>query len=499
MDIFLTTLVEALQPLNLLVLLIGVIVGMVVGAIPGLTVTMAVALAVPFTLAMGLTPSLFLLLGLYGAGIYGGSISAVLINAPGTPASAATSADGYELAKQGKAGKALKMAIYASIYGGLFSTLVLILLAPQIAGIALRFGPAELAALLLFSLTVVGVLSGQSMVKGLFAGALGLGLATIGSDPMVAVPRFTFGNLDLYDGLAYIPLLIGLFALTEMFVQAERAFRGGGAIMALEGGDPDGNRVTRAEWKASWVSIVRSGFLGVFIGVLPGLGATIATFLGYAEAKRASRHPEKFGTGAIEGVAAAEAANNAVTGAAMVPLLSLSIPGDAVTAILLGAFLIQGVTPGPMIFQTNPEVPYTVYIGLVLSNLAIAATAWFAIRPMMMVLRVPKAVLYPVILMICVAGSYAIRNSVFDVFVMVGAGIAGYGLRLFGVPVAPLLIAFILGPPFEESLRQALVGSEGSLDIFFTRPIALFFLVLTALAILVTARRARRGGMPVEM
>ncbi len=497
MDLFLTTLFGALEPFNLVVLAGGVVIGIVIGAIPGLTVNMAVALAVPFTLTMGLTPSLFMLLGIYGAGIYGGSVSAILINAPGTPASAATSADGYALARQGMAGKALKMAIYASVYGGLFSTLVLVVLAPQIAAFALRFGPAEMAALLLFSLTVVGVLSGGSMAKGLFSGALGLALATIGADPMVAVPRFTFGSFELYDGLAYIPLLIGLFALAEMFTQAERSFAGSGTMLDLKG-DRERNRVTRADWAVSWLAIVRSGFLGVFIGVLPGLGATIATFLGYAEAKRASRRPERFGKGAIEGIAAAESANNAVTGAAMVPLLALSIPGDSVTAILLGAFMIQGVTPGPLIFQTNPDVPYIVYIGLILSNLLIAAIAWFAIRPMMLVLRIPKAVLYPIILMICFAGAYAIRNSVFDVFVMVGAGILGYVLSIFGVPVAPLLIAFILGPPFEEALRQALVGSNGDVGVFFTQPIALFFMVLTAIAIWFTGHRARRGGIPVE-
>jgi len=497
-DPFLAALVDVVQPFNLAVLVAGVLLGMLVGAIPGLTVTMAVALAVPFTLAMPATPSLLLLLGLYGAGIYGGSVSAILINAPGTPASAATSVDGYELAKQGMAGKALKMAIYASVYGGLFSTLVLILVAPQVAAVALRFGPPELAALLLFSLTMVGVLSGESMAKGLFAGSLGLALATIGADPMVAVSRFTFGNFELFDGLAYIPLMIGLFALAEMFAQAERGFQGVGTAIRIEGGSRDGGRVTGEDWRRSWVSMVRSGFLGVFIGILPGLGATIATFLGYAEAKRASRRPERFGKGAIEGVAAAESANNAVTGAAMIPLLSLSIPGDAVTAILLGAFLIQGVTPGPMIFATDPGVVYTVYVALVLVNLAIAVTAWVAIRPMLTVLRVPKRVLYPVILMICVAGSFAIRSSVFDVFVMIGGGIGGYVLRRFGVPVAPLLIAFILGQPFEESLRQSLVSSEGSLAIFFTRPIALFFMVLTAVAVVFTALRARRGGMPME-
>ena len=498
MELLVPVALDVLAPFNLAMLLTGTIAGMVIGAIPGLTVTMAVALAVPFTLSMGLTPSLLMLLGIYCAGTYGGSISAILLNAPGTPACAATAADGYKLAQQGKAYKALRVALLASLYGGLFSTAVLILLAPQVAALALRFGPSELAMLLLFSLTIVGTLAGASMIKGLLAAALGLGMATIGVDPMLGTPRFTFGSFDLYDGLAYIPLLIGLFALSEMLQQAEAGFRSGGAVLPPRPRRGDANGITAADFRRCLVPSIRSGFLGVFIGVLPGLGSAIATFLGYAETKRASAEPWRFGEGAIEGVAASESANNAVTGATLIPLLALSIPGDGVTAIILGAFLLQGVTPGPLIFIQNPEVVYTVYLGLIAANLAMAAVAAIGMRPLMNVLRVPKVLLYPLILMACIAGSYAIRNNLFDVYVMLGAGALGYVLRLFSVPVAPLLVAFILAPPLEESMRQALISSEGNPAVFVTSPIAAGFAGLTVLAVLATIYRHHKGLAWVE-
>lgn len=489
MDIFFTALQSTLEPLNLLVLLASTTVGIIIGAIPGLTVTMALALAVPLTIWMDTTPSMMMLLGLYGSGIYGGSISAILLNAPGTPASAATSLDGYELAKQGKALKALKMALWASIYGGLFSIILLVLIAPQLAEVALKFGPAEITCLLLFALTVIAVLSSGSMLKGLFSASLGMVIATVGADPMLSVPRFTFGMYELFEGFAYIPLLIGLFAIAEMLAQSETRFKLGAKIIDINDVDDDMNRLSASDWKACAVPMVRSGFLGAFIGMLPGLGAAVATFMGYAETRRVSKHPEKFGKGAIEGVAASEAANNAVTGSAMIPMLALAIPGDPPTAILLGALMIQGVTTGPLIFTSNPEVVYTIYIVLFMGVVLTGIVGGLALKPISKVLRVPKVFLFPVILTMCIAGSYAIRNNIFDVFVMLGAGVLGYILRLFGIPVAPLLIAFILTRPFEESLRQALIKSEGSMMIFVTQPIALFFLVLAIGAVALTIRR----------
>lgn len=497
MDIFLTALQTAVEPVNIAILFASTIVGIVIGAIPGLTVTMAVALAVPLTIFMETTPAMMMLLGLYGSGIYGGSISACLLNAPGTPASAATSIDGYALAKQGMAMKALKMALWASVYGGIFSVVLLVLIAPQLAAFALKFGPAEITTLLIFALTVIAVLSGGSMLKGLFAAALGMVIATVGADPMLSIPRFTFGYYELFDGFAYIPLLIGLFAIAEMIAQSEQKFRFGAKIIDIRDADREANRITREEWRLSIVPIVRSGCLGAFIGMLPGLGAAVATFMGYAETKRVSKSPERFGKGAIEGVAASEAANNAVTGSAMIPMLALAIPGDPPTAILLGALMIQGVTTGPLIFVNNPDVVYTIYIVLFMAVVFTAIIGGLALRPISQVLRVPKVFLYPVILTMCVAGSYAIRNQVFDVFVMLGAGLLGYVMRLFGVPVAPLLIAFILTRPLEESMRQALIKSEGSVMIFLTQPIAAFFLLLAVGAIVLTVRRQLKANATV--
>jgi putative tricarboxylic transport membrane protein len=355
--------------------------------------------------------------------------------------------------------------------------------------VALKFGPAEITCLLLFALTVIAVLSGGSMLKGLFSASLGMVIATVGADPMLSVPRFTFGMYELFEGFAYIPLLIGLFAIAEMLAQSETRFKFGAKIIDINDVDDDINRLSKSEWKLCAVPMVRSGFLGAFIGMLPGLGAAVATFMGYAETRRVSKHPEKFGKGAIEGVAASEAANNAVTGSAMIPMLALAIPGDPPTAILLGALMIQGVTTGPLIFTSNPEVVYTIYIVLFMAVVLTGIVGGVALKPISKVLRVPKVFLFPVILTMCVAGSYAIRNNVFDVFVMLGAGVLGYILRLFGIPVAPLLIAFILTRPFEESLRQALIKSEGSLMIFVTQPISLFFLVLAIGAVALTIRR----------
>ena len=494
MDAFLAALQSVFGIGNLAILFAATIAGITIGAIPGLTVTMAIALAVPLTLWMDTTSAMMLLLGLYGSGIYGGSISACLINAPGTPAAAATGLDGYALSKAGQPLKALRIALWSSLFGGLVSIVLLILIAPQLAEIALKFGPAEIAALLIFALTLIAVLSGGSMLKGLFAAALGMLLATVGADPMLSIPRFTIGFNELFDGFAYIPMLIGLFAIAELIEQAENRFRIGAQLIDLGHADDEANRVTREELRRCVAPTVRSSLIGSFIGMLPGLGSSVAAFLAYAETKRTSKEPERFGKGAVEGVASAESANNAVTGSAMIPMLALAIPGDPPTAILLGALMIQGVTTGPMIFATNPEVIYSIYIVLLVALGFMAIIATIAIKPISQVLRIPKVIMFPVILVMCVAGSFAIRGNVFDVFVMFGAGLLGYILRIFSVPVAPLLISFILTGPFEESMRQALIGSEGSLAVFIEKPIALFFILLAVAMIGSAIWRGRRGS-----
>jgi putative tricarboxylic transport membrane protein len=365
--------------------------------------------------------------------------------------------------------------------------------AQYLAAVALKFGPAERTTLLFFALTIVGVLSGKSMLKGLLAGSLGLVVATVGADPMLAIPRFTFNVLELEDGFSYIPLLIGLFAVSEMFQQAEDRMRKS-IQAALSASDRrEYNRLSLADIAKSWKTIIRSSLYGTFIGIMPGIGAAVACFFGYGEAKRASKDPDSFGSGNVEGVAAAEAANNAVSGATLIPLLSLSIPGDTVTAILYGALLIQGVTTGPLIFQYHLDAVYLIYITLTLANLFMVFVGFSCMSLFRRVTDIPRRILFPVIFIFCVMGSYSIRNSIFDVFVMMAFGVIGYFMRRLMIPVAPMLIAFILGRPFEEALRQALVGSEGNLSVFFVHPIAAFFLALTALSVWITLRRSMRA------
>ena len=489
MELFASEFLELLQVNNLLVILLATAAGIVIGATPGLTVNMAVALAVPLTMHLPLAPSLCMLFSLYCSGIYGGSVSAILLNAPGTPASAATVLDGFPLAQQGKAGKALQMALLASFIGGLFSIVVLVLVSEGLAEAALMFGPSERAMLLLFALTLIALLSGDSVLKGLLAGSLGLLLATVGLDPILAVPRFTFGIVSLDDGLNFIPVLIGLFAISEVLLQAEHRMRS--SIETVQGAAAGGadNRLVWADIAQSWKSVLRSSVLGTFIGILPGIGASVACFLGYGEAKRSSKHPERFGKGTVEGVAASEAANNAVSGSTLIPLLTLSIPGDSVTAILFGALLIQGITPGPLIFETSLDVVYQIYIILLLANLCMVALGLGFTSFFKYITRAPSRLLFPTIFVICVIGTWSLRNSMFDVYVMMAFGIIGYVLRKGDIPLAPLLIAFILGTPFEKALRQALISSEGSLSIFVAKPIAAAFLILTLISVALTIRR----------
>jgi putative tricarboxylic transport membrane protein len=494
MDLFFDQVLIAFQGGNLIVMLIATIAGVLIGAIPGLTVNMAVALCVPLTVHLTLAPSLAMIFSIYVSGIFGGSVSAILVNTPGTPAAAATTLDGYEMAKQGKAGKALKMALLSSFTGGLISIVILVIVAQYLAVFALKFGPAERSALLFFALTIVGVLSGRSITKGLLAGGLGLLVATVGTDPMLAIPRFTFGFLELEDGFNFIPVLIGMFAFSEMLFQAENKmltkFRLDETKLSTV---KENNKLALADILLSWKTIIRSSFFGTFIGIMPGIGAAVACFLGYGEAKRVAKDPERFGKGTVEGVAAAEAANNAVSGATLIPLLALSIPGDTVTAILYGALLIQGVTPGPLIFQNHLDAVYLIYIMLILANLYMLVIGFSFMPLLKRVTEIPGRILFPIMFVFCTLGSYAIRMNTFDIMVMMGFGTIGYFMRKLTLPLAPMLIAFILATPFEEAIRQALVGSEGSLSIFLMKPIALGFFLLTIVSMVFTIKRGIKG------
>jgi len=478
---------------NVMFALLGVAVGIFVGSIPGLTVTMAMALMVPLTFQMDPIPAIAMLLGVYKGGMFGGSISAILINAPGTPAASATVLDGFPMTQKGQALKALKMALYASVTADTMSDVVLILVAPPLARLALRFGPPEIFSLVLFSLTIIAAVSGRSLIKGLLAATLGVLFATVGMDPVAGTSRFTFGYVEMLKGIGLLPMLIGLFAVSEVLIRVEAEVMEGIKGLFIKDSDrPEDRRVSWAEFRRCLRTILRGTALGTFLGAIPGIGSTITAFLNYGMAQRASKHPERFGQGELEGVAAAESGNSAVCGATLIPLLSLGIPGDIVTAVLLGAFMIQGIAPGPTMFQEHGRVIYALFVGLMVCNLGNLLIGSLSVRAARNVLRIPQKVLYPTILLLCFVGTYAIDNSLFDVQAMFFFGILGYVMRKFDYPLAPLLIAFVLGPMLENALRQALIMSDGDIGIFISRPISLGFLLLTVLTVSLIAFRIWR-------
>lgn len=463
---------------NFAALFVGVLFGTIVGAIPGMTATMGVALALPFTFYMAPVTGILLLLGIYKGGLYGGSIPAILISAPGTPAASATLLDGFPLAQQGKARKALTMALYASCIADFISNLSLILFASIIAGFALQFGPPEFFALILFSLTIIAGVSGDSLLRGLASALLGLLLGTIGLDLVYGTDRFIFGNFELMGGLSFIPVLIGLFALPQILNHFWE-----NTSKASKAKQSSGEGVTLEELKGSLKSILRGSLIGVGLGAIPGIGGAPAAFLSYSEAKRTSNDPDSFGKGNLEGVAAAEAGNNGVAGATLIPLLALGIPGDVITAVILGAFMIHGLKPGPILFQQNLDIIYALFMGIMLSSIYLLLIGSVAIRGLAKIANIPNGLLYPSVLVLCVFGAYAINNSSFDLLVMFVMGIFGFLLMRAKVPAAPFLIAFILGPLLEDSFRQSLQLSAGDFSIFVRSWISWLFLVLAALSL----------------
>lgn len=478
----------------LAMIVVGTVIGIVVGALPGLTATMAMAIFSPLTFFMPPLIGIPFLIGIYKGGTYGGAISAILIGTPGTASNAATVMDGYPMAQQGRAGKAMQAAIYSSTVGDFFSNLILVFAALPLALIALKFGPPEIFALILFSMTIIASLAGRSLAKCMVSAALGILLALIGIDPISGASRLTFGFSDLQGGISYIPFVIGLFGLGEIFVQISRR-TGHLKIMNLKV-DPAANRVTFAEILGNYKrTVLRSCLVGSGIGILPGVGAETSCWIAYGMAKRASRNPERFGKGEVEGVIAPEVANNAVCGAAMVPLLAFGIPGDVVTAVMLGAFIAQGLRPGPMLFTDHIVEIYGIYIAMFIATLALFAVARLSVRLWTSVLQVPAGVLYPVVMMLCLAGAYAINNSLFDVGIALAFGILGYVMRMGGFEVPPMVLAFILSPMLEQSLTQSLMMAEGSPLIFLMRPIAVVFLLLTVASVVLYLRSGLRARL----
>jgi len=456
---------------------LGVFIGVIVGAIPGLTTPMAVALTLPFTFTLSPVTGILLLLGVYKGGIYGGSITAILINAPGTPAASCTVLDGYPMAKRGEAKRALDIALYSSCVADFISNIALILFAGVLASFALKFGPAEVFTLIFFSLTIISGVSGTQLLKGMASACLGLLLATIGMDLVYGTNRFIFGQTDLLAGLNFIPVLIGLFAVPEIlnFFCKEQ--------VKLEKNPLAGIGASIKDFFRCFKTIIRGSFIGVILGAIPGIGAAPSAFLSYSEAKRTSKNADNFGKGEIEGVAAAEAGNNGVAGATMIPLLALGIPGDVITAIILGAFMIHGLRPGPLMFNENIELIYAIFMGIMLSSIYLFGIGKICIKFISKISDIPHRILFPVVLILCIFGSYAVNNSTFDIAVMFLMGILGFAMLKLNIPTAPFLIGFILGPMLEDSFRQSLLISRGSYAIFFSTPICWFFWVLTVIII----------------
>ena len=478
---------------GMLVLTLGTMLGIVLGALPGIGSTVAVAMILPFTLTMSQAPAILLLLATYAGSVYGGSISAILINTPGTPQSAATCLDGYPMAQRGEAGKALGWATVASVVGGLTSAVVLIVAAPQLAAFALNFGPIETFALILLGLTCIVSVSEGSLLKGLIAGFVGIFLSTVGGDPITGEARFTFGEFQLIAGFNLLAVVIGVFALSEVLIRAAARPDGTRALV-----DFDGIVLpTLAEWKGRVKGLVKSVLIGNGIGVLPGTGAATAAFISYAEARRSAPTRAHFGKGEPDGLIASEAANNAVTGGALVPTMALGIPGDAITAVMLATLTLHGVTPGVRLMTENPVLMAAIFSGFFVINLMLLPLGMLVSRMAAPILRIREAYMLVMICLLCTVGVYFVRGNPFDLLVMAIAGIGGFILRRQGYPMAPLVIGMVLGPTLEISLRQGLIITDGSFAAFFVgHPIAAV-LVVVAVGMLslpiIRMLRARRA------
>ncbi|MBW2201564.1 MAG: tripartite tricarboxylate transporter permease [Deltaproteobacteria bacterium] len=479
---------------------LGIFLGSFLGAIPGLNGTMAIALLIPVTYTWSPLFSIAMLVGCWKGSVYGGSISAILLNAPGTPEAAATAQDGYPLTQQGKAGKALKMALYASVIGAILSDSLLMVASPPIAALALMFGPADLAMLILFALVVVAGTGSRSQVKGLMSTALGVLIATVGLDPITTQRRFTFGSIELDSGIGLLAMLIGLLVMSEVLIQIEEGWSEVRVKQLKKSQNPDDQRVTWPELKGCLGTIFRASLLGSFCGALPGVGSITAAFMGYDQAKKLSKHPERFGKGELKGIAAPEAANNAVCGAGLIPLITLGIPGALSAAVIMGAFMIHGMAPGPMLMQEHPETIYGLFMLLILSDFFMLVIPLPLMKAGQWVITVPRSYLFPVILILCGIGAYGTHQNLFDVKVMVFFGVLGYFMKKWDLSPAALLIAFILGPMAEVYLRQALMISGGDPSIFVTRPLAVVFLVLTIAMITWTIYSQWRDkkALPIE-
>ncbi|QGJ70295.1 Tripartite tricarboxylate transporter TctA family protein [Planctomycetales bacterium 10988] len=463
----------AWEPLGLMIL--GTILGILVGAIPGLTGAMLIALTLPLTFSMDYRDALVLLVSMYVGSISGGLITATLLRMPGTPASMMTTLDGFPMAKKGEPGRALGLGIMASFVGGIISWVFLVLLAQPIAILSTKLGPFDMFSLVLVALVLMATVSSGSLIKGLFSGLLGM-LATIpGTSPATGALRWTGGMTELNDGFELLPVLVGLFALSQVVDDILKIDQSWQPLEVSR----KGIWMKLADWRAQWVNMIRSSFIGTWVGILPGVGANIGSLMAYSLAKSGSRTPEKFGEGSEEGIVASEAANNATVGGALIPLIAMGIPGSVIDAILLGALVIHGLQPGPLLFEQNPEVAYTVMMTYLGSNFVMLLFMVVAVSWIAQLIRVPRWLLIPLILVFCVVGSYALNHRMFDVWVMLGFGLLGYVLERWKIPLAPFVIGFVLTPTAEENLAAGLMTSGGSYLPLITRPVSLVFMLIS--------------------
>lgn len=485
---------------NLAFALIGVALGIIFGALPGFTAAMGIAVLLSLTYGMDPARALIFLGAIFQGAMYGGSVSAILINTPGTPSAAATTLDGYPMAKKGLASEALRESVFASFMGGMVGITALLILSPQLAKIALMFGPPEYFMLAIFGLTIIASVSEVSILKGLLSGFLGVLIGTIGMDPLLGRPRFTLGFPELIDGIQLIPAMIGLFSIPEVLSIIHAYWQGRTEVVVadvrkLKIGFPSLRHVI------SFLPIyIRSALIGVLIGIIPGAGGSIASFLAYNETRRTSKTPERFGTGVPEGVAAAESANNAMAGGALIPMLTLGVPGDAVSAIMMGALMLYGLRPGGELYKYNAHVVFTFIVGLYVACIFTLLLGLYCVPYFAKVLNAPKHVLAVSIVLFTVLGSYALSNNMFDVYVMVAFGVVGYLLKQFGFSVVPMVLGMILGPMAEKGLNNTLAISYGQNVVFFIlkRPICLVLFSLAVFSVAISLYRWLKGRSSVK-
>ena len=469
----------ALTPTNLLAAFVGCLAGTVIGVLPGIGPVVGITLLLPLTYGMNPTTAIIIIASIYYGSMYGGSTTSILINVPGEAASVVTCLDGYQMARRGKAGAALGISAIGSFIAGIFSVLGLMLLAPMLVPLALKFGPAEYFSLMVLGLTAVAYLSGGSLLKALLMGVFGLAISVVGMDALTSKVRFTFGVTELWSGIDFIAVAMGLFAIPEILVSVEKWASQEVFSTKLKGIWPN-----RQELRQSAGPIARGSVLGFFTGIIPGGGPLLASFFSYALEKRISKNPEKFGTGAIEGVAGPEAANNSGTGGALVPLFALGLPCNVVTAIMLNAFIMQGLRPGPMLMQEQPQLFWGVVASMFIGNLVLLMLNLPLVGLFVRVLMIPYRVLMPFIVLFCVIGAYAVNNQVTGIWLMLIFGVAGYFMRKADFPAAPVVLALVIGPMLEGAFRQALTMSQGDLSIFVARPISLGMLCIAGMVVL---------------